>query len=100
LQSIKQPNVKLVKASVTSLTEKGCVDEFGREYDADIIICATGFDMSFRPRFSVIGQDGRDLRDIWNTTNPECYLGLAVSGMPNFMMWVLGHPPVRQHAEI
>jgi cation diffusion facilitator CzcD-associated flavoprotein CzcO len=90
-QSIKKPNVKLVKASVTSLTETGCVDEFGTAYDADIIICATGFDTSFRPRFSIIGQGGIDLRDVWNTTNPECYLGLAVHGMPNLMMYVSKH---------
>lgn len=41
------------------------------------------FDVSFRPRFPVIGTDGIDLRDLW-ATNPQAYLSMFTSGFPNY----------------
>lgn len=31
----------------------------------DVVVCATGFDTSFIPRFPVLGCDGLNLQDIW-----------------------------------
>jgi cation diffusion facilitator CzcD-associated flavoprotein CzcO len=80
--------VVLVKAGVSSFTENGCIDEFGEEHLADIIICATGFNTSFIPRFPVIGSDGKDLKDLWSASNPESYMGIGVSNIPNFLMFL------------
>lgn len=78
----------MVKAGVSSFTENGCVDEFGEEHQADIIICATGFNTSFIPRFPIIGRGGKNLKDIWSASNPESYMGIGVSDMPNFLMFL------------
>lgn len=48
-----------------------------------MIICATGFDTSFRPRYPLVGRGQKDLRALWKDL-PEAYLGLAVSGFPNY----------------
>jgi cation diffusion facilitator CzcD-associated flavoprotein CzcO len=80
--------VVLVKAGVSSFTENGCVDELGEEHQADIIICATGFNTSFIPRFPIIGRGGKNLKDIWSASNPESYMGIGVSDMPNFLMFL------------
>lgn len=56
----------------------------------DTIVCATGFDVSFRPRFPIIGRDGVDLAAKWKV-DPESYFGLTVPGLPNFI--IQGGPP-------
>ncbi|KAK4937018.1 hypothetical protein LTR28_009973, partial [Elasticomyces elasticus] len=55
----------------------------GRKFALDAIICATGFDTSFRPFFPVIGPAGRDLRDDW-ANEPRSYLAVAAAGYPNY----------------
>jgi hypothetical protein len=47
------------------------------------IVCATGFDVSLKPRFPIIGSRGIDLRDQWESL-PEGYMGLAAENMPNY----------------
>jgi hypothetical protein len=49
-----------------------------------VTICATGFDVSFRPYFPVIGQGGVHLADHWSS-DPEAYLAMAASRFPNFL---------------
>ena len=49
----------------------------------DAIICATGFDLSFRPRFPIIGRDG-NLQDIWASETPKAYMSCAGTGLPNY----------------
>ncbi|EEH33494.1 sterigmatocystin biosynthesis monooxygenase StcW [Paracoccidioides lutzii Pb01] len=69
------------------LKEDGLVGEDGVERKVDTIVCATGFDVSYRPRFPIVGQNGVDLRDKWAQC-PEAYLGLAVPGFPNYMTFI------------
>lgn len=47
------------------------------------IICATGFDVTLKPRFPIIGARGQDLATQWDTI-PEGYMGLAAENMPNY----------------
>jgi hypothetical protein len=49
-----------------------------------VTICATGFDISFRPYSPVIGQGGVHLADHWSS-DPEAYLAMAASRFPNFL---------------
>lgn len=55
----------------------------GTIIQVDALICATGFDTSFRPAFPVIGQEGKDLRDVWKE-EPRSYLSVSASGFPNY----------------
>jgi cation diffusion facilitator CzcD-associated flavoprotein CzcO len=56
----------------------------GREYRADMLILATGFDAFTGPitRIDVRGRAGVSLRDKWRG-GPLNYLGLTVAGFPN-----------------
>lgn len=47
------------------------------------MVCATGFDVSFRPHFPTIGRNGVDLRQKW-TDNPESYFSVAAADTPNY----------------
>jgi hypothetical protein len=49
------------------------------------VICATGFDVSHRPRFPVVGRNGADLSKRW-LDDPESYLSVATPDMPNYFM--------------
>ncbi|KAF9485455.1 FAD/NAD(P)-binding domain-containing protein [Pholiota conissans] len=82
LESLGSSQVEVVYGEIQKITEKGCVSN-GQEYPVDILICATGFDTSFKPRFSVIGSKGKNLADVWNI-EPKCYLGFAVPDFPNY----------------
>ncbi|KAF9869370.1 monooxygenase [Colletotrichum karsti] len=83
LESLTKPNVEVVYGEITAVTETGCVSDDGREYPVDILICATGFDTSFKPRFPVVAPSGENLQDKW-AVNPESYLGMAAAGFPNY----------------
>ncbi|KAK3396901.1 hypothetical protein B0T20DRAFT_500411 [Sordaria brevicollis] len=85
LEAFAEPNVQVVFSGVTEVTERGCKCEDGTQYDVpDVLICATGFDVSYRPRFPIVAGD-KNLQDVW-AEDPESYLGLAVADFPNYFM--------------
>ena len=85
-----RPNVTLVnlrQEPITSITATGIRTD-KRAFDVDAIVFATGFDamtgaiMAIHP---IKGRDGKSLSDVW-AHGPQTYLGLTVSGFPNFFM--------------
>lgn len=84
MSAIQEKNVDVHFTPAVSCTEDGVVGEDGIERKCDTIVCATGFDTSYRPRFPICGKGGIDLRDKW-ADHPEGYLGLACPEMPNFI---------------
>ncbi|KAL2867523.1 flavin-containing monooxygenase [Aspergillus lucknowensis] len=87
MEAIQQPNVDVHFTAVQSCTEDGVLGADGVERKVDTIVCATGFDNTYRPQFPTIGQNGVDLREKWAKA-PEAYLGLAVPGMPNYITFI------------
>ncbi|MEQ9124815.1 MAG: cyclohexanone monooxygenase, partial [Alphaproteobacteria bacterium] len=83
------PHVQLVDVATTPierLTAKG-VRHDGVEYEADVIVCATGFAAmtgSF-DRIDIVGRKGLTLKEKW-AAGPRTYLGLTTAGFPNFFM--------------
>ena len=78
----------MVQGSVKSFDEEGCTTDDGATHGADVIICATGFDMTFIPPFPVIGEEDKNLQVQWSIA-PSSYMGVAASGFPNYFM-ILG----------
>jgi hypothetical protein len=93
LESLGKENVTVVYGEITSVTEKGCMSDNGNEYPVDILICATGFDTTFKPRFPLIGPDGKNLQDEWKD-EAQSYLGLAAPGFPNYMIFLGPNSPI------
>ncbi|KAI0444838.1 hypothetical protein F4803DRAFT_510002 [Xylaria telfairii] len=83
LESLTKPNVEVVIGKIDSITESGCLCDNGKEYPVDLLICATGFDTYFRPRFPIVSHKGENLQDKW-ATDPQSYLGVAAAGFPNY----------------
>lgn len=65
LMSLTSSKVSVADSQVASFTETGVKCEGGSTMEFDVIICATGFDVTFRPSFEILGRHGRKLRDDW-----------------------------------
>ncbi|KFZ13421.1 hypothetical protein V501_03716 [Pseudogymnoascus sp. VKM F-4519 (FW-2642)] len=93
LESLGKDNVTVVVGEINEITGKGCLCDNGCEYPVDILICATGFDTTFKPRFHVIGPDGTNLQDQWKE-EAQSYLGMAAAGFPNYLIFLGPNSPV------
>ncbi|WP_018335468.1 flavin-containing monooxygenase [Actinomycetospora chiangmaiensis] len=88
-ETFNRENVDLVDMRDTPLeriTEKG-IRTTAAEIELDTIVFATGFDAMtgalLKPE--IVGRGGRTLREHWNA-GPRTYLGVGVSGFPNFFV--------------
>jgi cation diffusion facilitator CzcD-associated flavoprotein CzcO len=93
LEALQRSNVEPVFDPIESVTSDGIRDGNGTLRPVDVIVAATGFDTSFRPRFPIVGLDGRDLREVWKD-DPASYCGLAVSGFPNYLIFLGPNTPI------
>lgn len=93
LESLTKPNVEVVYGEINAITEKGCLCDNGKEYPVDVLICATGFDTTFKPRFPVINPAGKNLQDKW-AVEPESYLGVAAAEFPNYFIFLGPNCPI------
>lgn len=83
LQALRAPNVEIVMDGMKQIVPEGIELHSGEVIKVDAIICATGFDLSFRPRFPLVGRQG-NLQDSWDKELPKAYMSCAVAGLPNY----------------
>lgn len=93
LEALGKPNVETVYGEINSISENGCVCDDGKEYPVDVLICATGFNTSFKPRFPVINPAGENLQDVW-AKEPRSYLGVAAADFPNYLIFLGPNCPI------
>lgn len=92
LQALKQDNVEMVFTGVSSFTETGCIDDEGVEHEGDVVICATGFDTSYIPRYPILA-NGKNLQDEWSQ-HLSGYMGVGIPGFPNTFTMLGPYSPV------
>jgi cation diffusion facilitator CzcD-associated flavoprotein CzcO len=88
-EAFNRPNVDIVDVKDTPIeriTEKGLVVD-GKEYEADVIIFATGFDAGTGALTSIDlrGRDNRLMKDAWKN-GAKTNLGITVDGFPNLFI--------------
>jgi cation diffusion facilitator CzcD-associated flavoprotein CzcO len=83
LEALAAKNSTVIFNGIDHIDEDGLVTMDGQKYVVDAIICATGFDTSYRPAFPVVGINGRNLATYWND-EPLHYLSVAAPGFPNY----------------
>lgn len=94
LESLTHEKVNTVFANITKITETGVVCDNGApEYPVEVLICATGFDTTFKPRFPLIGTTGEALADVWKE-EPKAYLGIAAPNYPNYFFTLGPNCPI------
>jgi hypothetical protein len=83
LEALSSENTTVFTDAIDTVTQTGFVDHTGTAHDVDVIICATGFDTSWLPRFPFIAH-GVDLRDAWGTSaGVTSYLSVGIPSFPN-----------------
>ena len=78
--------VNLREQPIERITENG-IQTTEKEYPLDIIVFATGYDAMTGTllKLDIRGRDGLSLKDKWEDgAKVETYLGLGLSGFPNF----------------
>ncbi|KAK5663433.1 hypothetical protein OQA88_3862 [Cercophora sp. LCS_1] len=93
LQAVTKPNVEVKTGGMRRFVPEGLQLESGEIVKVDAIVCATGFETSFRPRFPIIGRTG-NLQDRWSKETPKAYMSCAVSGLPNYFMFLGPNGPI------
>ena len=59
-------------------------------HELDVIIWSTGFDtMTCLTKISTIGNNGKDIREVWGDNGPQMFLGATHPNLPN-MFQILG----------
>jgi len=85
-RALQRPNVDLVTEPIRNVGQRCVVTAGGGVVDVDAIVLATGFETSkYLSGIEVIGRDAQRLHERWGD-DPMAYLGVAVSGFPNFFM--------------
>jgi hypothetical protein len=82
LEALTDPKVTVITEEISEIVPKGIKLANGEVVEVDTFICATGFDISFAPRFPLIGRNGINLAEQWKT-RPEAYLSMSAANMPN-----------------
>jgi 4-hydroxyacetophenone monooxygenase len=88
LHTLKRDNVTIENTAIEEVSGNTLTLQDGTQIEADIIICATGFDTAnMVGSLEVQGRHGRSLRDEWKD-DPRGYLGVAIPGYPNYFITV------------
>ncbi|GAA5820474.1 hypothetical protein JCM11251_005640 [Rhodosporidiobolus azoricus] len=86
LEALVSDNVGFVNTGIKRITEKGIEANDGTVREYDTIVCATGFDTSYRPRIPIIGKDGANVQDLWSDV-PTHYLSMFIGPQfPNYFV--------------
>lgn len=93
LESLHLPNVDLTSSPILSVTPTGLLTGDGKSHEFDILVWATGFDVSRTGvglNHGVVGEQGVSLFEVWEAMKgAEAYLAVAVPEFPNYFI-VLG----------
>jgi hypothetical protein len=95
LEALCASNCEVVWGELDTFTPTGIKsagsDAKTREFD--VVIAATGFDMSFVPRWPIVGKNGIDLQKEWSE-DPACYMSTVAENMPNYFVYLGPGSPV------
>ncbi|KAI9022580.1 hypothetical protein DFJ74DRAFT_99603 [Hyaloraphidium curvatum] len=97
-EMLQLPTTTIIKDPIERFTAKGIVAG-GVERACDVVIKATGFDVSYLPAFPVLGKNGRSLADVWGEAGyPFSFRSVMSSGFPNFFHIMGPNAPVASNS--
>lgn len=83
LKALTKENVEVRRGGIRRFVPEGIQLESGEVIKVDAIICATGFNTSFCPRFPIVGRNG-NLQKKFRDEVPKSYMSCAIADMPNY----------------
>jgi 4-hydroxyacetophenone monooxygenase len=86
-RSVAKSHVTVDTDRVRELREHSIVTTAGTEYEVDVVVWATGFDVvRFLVPIEIRGRGGVRLHDAWDDDDARAYLGTAIPSFPNFFV--------------
>ncbi|HEX2213063.1 MAG TPA: NAD(P)/FAD-dependent oxidoreductase [Mycobacterium sp.] len=83
LAALQASNCELVTWPIARISESGVMTCEGLEHSADVIVCATGYEVTkTSPPIDIVGRDGRSLTTEW-ARGASAYKSVSVAGYPN-----------------
>jgi cation diffusion facilitator CzcD-associated flavoprotein CzcO len=84
LEALVEPNVETLFGPLKCIEPEGIVtEEDGQLHKIDILVCATGFKVAFKPAFKVINHLGKTIDEDWGDSI-NLYLGVSAPRFPNY----------------
>lgn len=87
LEALASEKTIAFTSQLQRITEKGFIDPSGVEQEVDVIICATGFDTSYKPRLPIIVGGTNMTEKYASEPNIPSYLSVGYPGVPNYMIF-------------
>jgi cation diffusion facilitator CzcD-associated flavoprotein CzcO len=95
----ERPHVRLIDSALKEIRGRTLIAENGAQFDADIVVFATGFVVSELHRvfeIDVIGRQDRSLTQEWARSGMQALYGATIAGYPNLFFFLgpntgLGH---------
>lgn len=91
LEALRGKNARVNLNPIVQITESG-IRTTHEHTEFDIIVCATGFNVSFCSSLTVQGRNGHKLNLAWSDL-PEAYFGIAAGDIPNYFKFVGPNSP-------
>jgi 4-hydroxyacetophenone monooxygenase len=84
-RALCRDDVTLIAEGADEARPGAVVGGDGVEYEADVLVAATGFDVvRFLASMEIVGRSGRPIRETWDDDDARAYLGTVVPDLPNF----------------
>lgn len=83
LEALVQPNVEPVMVGIDKILPSGIQTTDGALHEMDILVCATGFKVAFKPAFRVVNAAGHTIDEDWKD-GPNLYFGVSAPRFPNY----------------
>ncbi|KAH6972399.1 putative MoxY [Ilyonectria sp. MPI-CAGE-AT-0026] len=83
LEALGHDKTTVLTENIQIVTQTGFVSAQGEYHEVDVVICATGFDTTFRPLFPIMA-NGRNVQDDFETSDTVGYLGVSLPEVPNY----------------
>ena len=83
LEALVQPNVQPVMKGIEKVVPEGIQTVDGEVHKMDVLVCATGFKVAFRPAFKVINGQGKSIDEDWGS-GVNLYMGVSAPRFPNY----------------
>lgn len=86
LAALNRSNVDMVSDGIATINAGGIEGVSGKQYDFDVLILGTGFDLSTGGLgLNVVGLDGKTISETWTASGgPQSYLGTTLANYPNY----------------
>jgi 4-hydroxyacetophenone monooxygenase len=84
-RTLRRDDITLNASGAVEVRPHSVVGGDGAEYEVDVLVLATGFDVvRFLAPMHIVGRSGRAIRETWEDDDAKAYLGTVIPDLPNF----------------